>query len=341
MTTLISYVFPIYNEEGNIQLLYDTMSDLVADRDFDTEFIFVNDGSGDRSLEMLIKLSEHDPRVRVIDFARNFGHQIAVTAGVDAAVGDAVIIMDSDLQDPPAVSLELIDEWRAGYDVVYAQRRSRKDGFLKKLTADAYYRTLAALSDIDIPRNTGDFRLIDAKVAAQLRRYREHDRFLRGMVTDIGFKQKAHLFDRDARHAGETGYPVRKMLKFAADGIMGFSSKPLQLISRMGYVFAVIALLGILYALVVRLFFPEHAVEGWAFTVIAVLFVGGMQMIMLGIIGSYVGRIYTQVKGRPLYGIQAVYGRAGRDRAPGGAISAGPESVSPPDTRSEPPAPSR
>lgn len=316
MRKLISYIFPIYNEEGNIELLYRTMDELVRGLDYDVEFIFINDGSRDRSLELLKGLAARDPRVRVIDFARNFGHQIAVTAGVDAAVGDAIIIMDSDMQDPPAVSLELIKEWEAGNDVVYAQRRSRQDTAFKKLTADLYYRTLASLSDIDIPRNTGDFRLIDAKVAAQLRRYREHDRFLRGMVSDIGFRQKAVLFDRDARHAGETGYPLRKMIKFAIDGILGFSSKPLELISRLGLIFSLVAVVGVIYALVVRIFFPQHAVEGWAFTVIAVLFMGGLQLVMLGIIGSYIGRIYNQVKGRPLYGIQKVYGTPSRTEAP-------------------------
>lgn len=316
MRRLISYVFPIYNEAGNIPRLYDTMAALVAGLPYDVEFVFVNDGSRDASLALLTELAQRDPRVRVIDFARNYGHQIAVTAGVDAAVGDAVIIMDSDLQDPPAVSLELIREWEAGSDVVYAQRRTRQDSAFKRLTAGLYYRVLGALADIEIPRDTGDFRLIDAKVAAQLRRYREHDRFLRGMVAEIGFTQKAVLFDRDARTAGETGYPLSKMLKLAADGITGFSSKPLRLIGRLGYAIALAALLGAVYAVVVRLFFPEYAVQGWAFTVIAILLVGGLQLIMLGIIGSYVGRIYTEVQGRPLYGVRRVYGAAPRERAP-------------------------
>ena len=316
MRRLISYVFPIYNEQENIPRLYDAMGALVAGIDYDVEFLFVNDGSRDASLELLTGLAERDPRVRVIDFARNYGHQIAVTAGVDAAVGDAVIIMDSDLQDPPAVSLELIRAWEGGADVVYAQRRTRQDSAFKKLTADWYYRLLGVLSDIEIPRDTGDFRLVDAKVAAQLRRYREHDRFLRGMVAEIGFRQEAVLFDRDARTAGETGYPLSKMLKLAADGITGFSSKPLKLISRVGYAIALGALLGVLYAIVVRVFFPAYAVQGWAFTVIAILLVGGLQLIMLGIIGSYVGRIYTEVQGRPLYGVQRVYGTPPRERAP-------------------------
>lgn len=316
MKRLISYVFPVYNEEGTIPVLYATMTELADRLDYDVEFVFVNDGSRDRSLDLLKELVERDSRVRVVDFSRNFGHQMAVTAGIDAAVGDAVIIMDSDLQDPPAVSLDLIREWEAGYDVVYAQRRTRKDSAFKKFTADIYYRTLSALSDIEIPRNTGDFRLIDAKVAAQLRRYREHDRFLRGLFSDIGYRQTAVKFDRDARHSGESGYPLRTMLKFAADGIMGFSSRPLQLISHLGIGIAGLAVLGIVYALVARIWFPENIVQGWAFTIIAILFVGGLQLVMTGIIGSYIGRIYTEVKNRPLYGVQASYGTAARDEAP-------------------------
>ncbi len=316
---LISYVFPIHNEEGNIGVLYRAVQQVVRDLGHRVEFIFVNDGSQDASLDILLAIAAHDPRVRVIDFARNYGHQIAVTAGIDAAVGDAVIIMDSDLQDPPAVSLELVREWENGWDVVYAQRRSRRDTAFKKVTASLYYRLLNGLSEIDIPRDTGDFRLIDAKVAAQLRRYGEHDRFLRGMVTEIGFRQKAVLFDRQERHAGVSGYPLRTMIRFAADGIMGFSSKPLRLISRIGTGMALLALLGIVYALVRRLVYPEAVVSGWTFTIIAVLFVGGVQTLMTGIIGSYVGRIYTEVKDRPLYGVRAEYGRPARAAAPTGA----------------------
>lgn len=298
---LISYVFPIYNEEGNIDLLYDTMNQVTASLPYDIEFIFINDGSRDRSLELLRGLAERDARVRVLNLSRNYGHQLAVTAGLDAARGDALIIMDSDLQDPPEVSLELIKEWENGFDVVYAQRRSREDTAFKKLTADVYYRLLASLSSIDIPRNTGDFRLISRRVADDLKRYREHDRFLRGMVADIGYKQKAVQFDRHARHAGETGYPLSKMIRFAADGIMGFSSKPLQLITSSGYAIAALALIGIFYVLFRKIFFPAEVVSGWAFVTIVILFLGGLQLIMMGIIGSYVGRIYTEVKGRPLY----------------------------------------
>ena len=306
----VSYVFPVHDEEGNVDLLHEQVCDAIATLDVDAEFIYVNDGSTDDSLRRLVALSERDERVTVVDLARNFGHQMAVTAGIDHARGDAVIIMDSDLQDPPAVSVELIREWQDGWDVVYAQRRSRRDGPFKRATADVFYRFLGAMSSVEIPRNTGDFRLIDAAVADQLRRYGEHSRFLRGMISEIGFRQKAVLFDRDARHSGRTGYPLRKMVKFAVDGITSFSAKPLQLISRAGLIVSGLALVGLLYAVGVKVFFPERVVEGWTFIVATILLVGGLQLLLMGIIGTYVGRIYDEVKGRPLYGVQEIY-RAG------------------------------
>lgn len=306
---LISYVFPIYNEEGNIDLLIKTISELLSKHaGYDFELIFINDGSKDKSLDLLIKYQLKDSRLKIVDFSRNFGHQIAVTAGLDIAKGDAVIIMDSDMQDPPRVSFELIKQWEKGFDVVYAQRRSRKDTFFKKLTADMFYRTLQKLADIDIPRNTGDFRLIDRKVVDELKKFKEHNRFLRGMVSFVGFKQTAVLFDRDERHAGETGYPLKKMLKFAADGIFSFSTVPLKLISSIGYFVAALSLLGILYAIVMKIFAPEVTIEGWTFMVISVLFIGGIQLIMLGVLGSYIGRIYTESQARPLYMVKKVYG---------------------------------
>lgn len=304
----ISYIFPIYNEQDNIDLLYKSVqkSVKILKAKYELQFIFINDGSKDGSLIKLWDLQKKDKDIVVINFSRNFGHQIAVTAGIDYADGDAIIIMDSDLQDPPAVSLELISKWEEGYEVVYAQRRSRKDNLFKKLSADIFYRTLQRLADIDIPRNTGDFRLIDRKVVNEIKRYKEHNRFLRGMISHIGFKQIAVQFDRDKRHAGTTGYPLKKMLKFAADGIFSFSSAPLKAISRLGYFIALLSVLGILYALTMRLFLPTYVVEGWTFIVISIFFVGGIQLIMLGVLGSYIGRIYTEVQGRPLYTIDSI-----------------------------------
>lgn len=308
MKKLISYVFPIYNEAGNIDLLHQTMTELLQQRpEYNYEIIYINDGSRDNSLQLLLDIQKRDDRVVVIDFSRNFGHQIAVTAGLDHAAGDAVIIMDSDMQDPPRVSFELIDKWQEGYDVVYAQRRSRKDTFFKKLTADLFYRTLQRLADIDIPRNTGDFRLMDRKVVDEIKRFKEHNRFLRGMVSYVGFKQIAVQFDRDERHAGETGYPLKKMLKFAADGIFSFSSAPLKLISNVGYTIAGLSFLGILYAVVVKIVDPSRVVPGWTFIVISILFIGGIQLIMLGVLGSYIGRIYTEAQNRPLYMINEIH----------------------------------
>ncbi len=317
MKKTISYIFPIYNESENIPLLYKTMNSVVSKlKRYNVEFVFVNDGSKDKSIELLLDLAKSDERVVVIDFARNFGHQIAVTAGINAASGDAIVIMDSDMQDPPKVSLELIKEWENGYEVVYAQRRTRKDTFFKKLTANIYYRLLHSVADINIPRNTGDFRLIDRKVADELKRYGEHNRFLRGMISHIGFHQKAVLFDRDERHAGETGYPLRKMIKFAVDGILGFSSAPLKFISRLGSFMAGVSFLAILYALYIKFFMPGQAVEGWTFIVISLFLVGGIQLIMLGVLGSYIGRIYTEVQGRPLYSIRSItYGQSAKKKS--------------------------
>lgn len=301
----IAYIFPIYNESGNIPLLYDTMVETTATRsdEFEFEFVFVNDGSKDNSLDLLLELRDRDERVSVLSFSRNYGHQIAVTAGIDFADADAVIIMDSDLQDPPSVSLELVDRWLDGADVVYAQRRTRKDTAFKRWTAHGFYWTLSKLASIEIPRNTGDFRLLDRKVVEEIRKYREHNRFLRGLVSYVGFRQEAVLFDRDARHAGVTGYPLSKMIRFAADGILGFSVVPLQLISRVGFAISGLALVGMIYAVLVRLLSPEATVEGWAFVVVTMFLLGGIQLIMLGVLGSYIGRIYVEAQDRPLYAI--------------------------------------
>jgi glycosyltransferase involved in cell wall biosynthesis len=305
---LVSYIFPIYDESGNIDLLYKTMQKLLASKDeYSFELIFVNDGSKDDSLHKLVNIQKKDNRVKVVDLSRNYGHQIAVTAGLDLAKGDAIIIMDSDMQDPPKVSFALLAKWEEGFDVVYAQRKTRKDTIFKKFTANMFYRTLQKLASIDIPRNTGDFRLIDRKVLKSVNSMREHDRFLRGMVAWVGFKQIGVEFDRDARNAGTTNYPLKKMVKLAGDGILGFSTYPLQIIAKLGYFISVLAFLGIVYAMAYKLFYPEKTVEGWTFIVISILLMGGIQLITLGILGSYIGRIYTEVQARPLYLVQKIY----------------------------------
>ncbi|GEB63622.1 dolichol-phosphate mannosyltransferase [Sinomonas atrocyanea] len=323
---LLSFVLPVHNEAANVHPLHGRLTAIVEQLGHEAEFIYVNDGSTDESLAVLRGLARRDPRVVVIDFSRNFGHQIAVTAGLDEARGDAVVIMDTDLQDPPEVVFDLVAAWQGGADVAYAERRTRKDSWFKRTTASAYYRLLRRLSDIDIPANTGDFRLIDRRVVEELKKYREVDRYLRGMVSHVGFTQVAVPFDRDERLHGETGYPMAKMLKLAADGILGFSTFPLTVISRIGFLASGLAVLGALYALAMKLFAPQNVVDGWTFIVMSVLFVGGLQISMLGILGQYIGRIYREVQDRPLYTVRSVY-RHGEGRptagAPNGAARVG------------------
>lgn len=301
----VAYVLPVYEEAENIAVFHEALLAATAARtDLDFEFIYVNDGSRDDSLERLLALRAADQRVTVISLSRNFGHQLAVTAGLDVAVdADAVVVMDTDLQDPPRVSMEMIEMWEDGVDVVYAQRRSRKDSVFKRSTAWAFYWVLDRLASIEIPRNVGDFRLMDRKVVAEVARYREHERFLRGIVAHVGFRQEALLFDRDSRHAGTTGYPLRKMLKFAANGILGFSTVPLKMISRLGFVISAISLLLAAYVFGVRVFDPESAVPGWAFLGVGMFLLSGLQLIMMGVIGSYLGRVYVEVQDRPLYSV--------------------------------------
>ena len=299
---LLSIVIPCYNEE---EVIGETIKRLKAFReglvDLDVEFIFVNDGSRDRTLELLYAAQEQDPDVRVVAFARNFGHQIAVTAGVDAAAGDAVVLIDADLQDPPEVVHEMVAKWREGYQVVYGTRTERPgESAFKLATARAFYRVLNKLSDVPIPLDTGDFRLMDRKVVDALSAMPERDRFVRGLVSWVGFRQFALPYKRAERFAGESKYPLRKMVKFALDGILSFSTKPLQMAISLGMFASALALAGILYALGLRLF-TDIWVEGWTALMITVLFMGGVQLICVGILGEYVGRTYHEVKRRPLY----------------------------------------
>lgn len=308
----ITFVLPIYNEAGNIPRLYERLNGVSAVLAYGVEIIFINDGSTDNSLELLTAIQRQDHRVIVIDLARNFGHQLAVTAGLDTATGDAVVILDSDMQDPPEICLELIKRWEEGCDVVYAQRRTRKDTAFKRWTAAAFYHLLGRIAEVDIPPNTGDFRLMDRRVVQEVNKYREHDRFLRGMVSHVGFTQVAVQFDREERFAGTSGYPLRKMLKLAADGILGFSTFPLTLISRIGFGVAALSICGVLYAMYMKIFVPAAVVEGWTFIVISILFMGGLQLIMLGILGGYIGRIYKEVQDRPLYTVREIHRRVTR-----------------------------
>jgi dolichol-phosphate mannosyltransferase len=303
----VAFVLPVFNEAESIAMFHATLVSSTERRDdLHFEFIYVDDGSADGSLDQLLGLREKDARVTVLSLARNFGHQLAVTAGIDAAYAaqaDAVVVMDTDLQDPPAVSLELLERWDAGADVVYAQRRSRQDSRFKRSTAAGFYWLLDKMAETPIPRNVGDFRLMDRRVVAEVVKYREHNRFLRGIVAQVGFRQEAVLFDRDERYAGESKYPLRRMLRLAGDGVFGFSTQPLKLISHLGLLISAASLLGILYVLGVRFLDPDDSVPGWAFLAVAMFFLGGVQLIVLGVIGSYVGRTYVEVLDRPLYSV--------------------------------------
>jgi polyisoprenyl-phosphate glycosyltransferase len=299
---LLSVVVPCYNEE---EVLAETMRRLKAFcaelTDLNVELICVDDGSRDRTRELLKAYAAQDARIKIIGFARNFGHQIAVTAGIDAAEGDAVVLIDADLQDPPEVIHQMIVKWREGFDVVYGTRTDRPGESLFKLaTARGFYRVLNRLSDVPIPLDTGDFRLMSRAVVDTLRAMPERDRFVRGMVSWVGFRQTALPYSRAERFAGVSKYPLRKMLRFAIDGILSFSTKPLQLSIGLGFFSAFLALGGIVYAAAVRLL-TTHWVAGWAGILIAVLFIGGIQLISVGVLGEYIGRIYNEIKRRPLY----------------------------------------
>lgn len=306
----ISILLPFYNEEETIGKLHEELEKILVkiEEKYTVEVVCINDGSKDKTLEKLIELHEKDKRYTVINFSRNFGQQAALTAGLDYVDGDATIIMDADLQDPPAVALELLQKWEEGFEVVYAQRRQREgETFFKKFTAFAFYRILDMLANIRIPKDTGDFRLIDKKVVKALRTFREKNRFMRGLVSFVGFKQTAVLFDRAERFAGVTKWPLSKMIAFALDAITGFSTVPLELITRMGFTVSFLSFLGVIYALYSKLFLPDQTVSGWTLTIIAIFFIGGVQMIMLGILGTYIGRIYFEVQNRPLYIISKVW----------------------------------
>ncbi|SMC26525.1 dolichol-phosphate mannosyltransferase [Andreprevotia lacus DSM 23236] len=313
---LLSIVVPCYNEEEVIQETIKRLNAFSATlTDLDVELIFVDDGSRDGTRALLKAEAASNANVRIVGFARNFGHQIAVSAGIDAARGDAVVLIDADLQDPPEVVSEMIAKWREGYDVVYGVRTERPgETAFKRATARSFYRLLNKLSDVPIPLDTGDFRLMSRNVVDVIRAMPERDRFVRGMVSWAGFKQTALPYRRAERFAGETKYPLRKMLKFATDGIMSFSSKPLQMSIGLGMAAASLSLFGILYALFLRVF-TNVWVEGWTALMIAVLFIGGVQLVCVGILGEYIGRIYSEVKRRPLYVVQEYIGYPG-DHAP-------------------------
>ncbi len=297
----ISIVVPLYNEEKNIRLMHDRLVSSILKITSNFEIIYVNDGSNDNSFLELLKLSNEDERVKYINFSRNFGHQIAVTAGLDYSKGAAVVIIDGDLQDPPEVIPEMYVLYKEGFEVVYGQRLIRKgESFLKKITAKYFYRILKKITNINIPVDTGDFRLIDRKIVNDLKNMPEQNKFLRGQIAWLGYRQTSIFFERDERKFGETGYPFSKMLKFALDGITGFSDVPLQFVTKTGIFISFISFLVILYAIFSH-FILERTITGWTSLIISSMFIGGVQLISVGIIGEYISRINKNVQNRPLY----------------------------------------
>lgn len=300
--TLYSVVVPVYNEEAVVLETYIRLKGVMDALKEPYEVLFVNDGSLDKTTFIIGQLCETDHNVKLIDFSRNFGHQTAITAGMDYSEGDAVIVMDADLQDPPEVIPRMIDKWKEGFDVVYGKRLERKgDSFFKKATAKMFYRFLKSMTDVDVPADTGDFRLIDRKVCNALKTVGERNRYVRGIISWLGFRQTGLEFVRDNRFAGETKYPVRKMLKFAFDAIASFSYRPLKLASYVGALLSALSFCYLIVVLFQKLFMQESTVQGWASILAVSLFFNGIILIMLGIIGEYIGRIYDEAKGRPLY----------------------------------------
>lgn len=316
MRELISIVVPMYFEEEVAQECYNRLKYVMDENYINYEFVFVNDGSTDRTMEILLGIARFDPQVKIVNFARNFGHQTAVTAGIDYASGDAIVIIDADLQDPPEVITELIEKWHEGYDVVYAKRKKRVgETKFKLLTAKYFYKFLNYMSDIDIPKDTGDFRLIDRKVADVFKQMTERNRFVRGMFSWIGFKQTFIEYERDERFAGETKYPLKKMIRFASDGIIAFSTKPLKLVMSLGFFSVLISFGVLLYAILVKLF--GHEVEaGWASIMVAITFFSGIQLLGMGIVGEYIARIYDESKNRPIYVVKETVGLGERHHDP-------------------------
>lgn len=297
----LSVVVPIFNEAETIPELVERLTKAAENITTFYELIFVNDGSKDFSLQQLKTLNKSNARIKYISFSRNFGHQIAVTAGLDFSEGARVVIIDGDLQDPPELIPEMYNKSKEGFDVVYAKRVSRKgESFFKKTTATLFYRILSAITSIDIPLDTGDFRLMDRKVVNQLKQMPEKNKFLRGQIAWLGFKQTYVTFQRDERKYGSTGYPFRKMLRFALDGITSFSDMPLRMVRNIGFIVSSFAFVIILYAIFSH-FVLKQTITGWSSLIISSMFIGGIQLFAIGIIGEYISRININLLNRPLY----------------------------------------
>jgi dolichol-phosphate mannosyltransferase len=309
----ISVVVPVFNEAEGIQLFNERLTGVLKNiEQVSYEVVYVDDGSSDDSLEKLHRFALQNNRVKIIKLSRNFGHQIALTAGLDYAQGDAVVFIDSDLQDPPELIPQMVEKWQEGFDVVYARRLKREgESVMKLLTAKWFYRLLGRISEVETPPDVGDYRLISKRVADQLRSLREKDRYIRGLVSWIGFPQTSVLYDRNERISGETKYPLHKMIKFALDGVTSFSNAPLKLATWLGYCSALLAFLYLFSVIVQKLL--GYTVHGWATIMVAVLFIGGVQLICVGIMGEYLGRVYHEVKKRPIYIVEDTIGVSNGD----------------------------
>ena len=303
-----SIIAPVYNEEETLSEFYNRVLSVMDSLDGLSELLLIDDGSTDASLDLMRGFQQQTSLVRVISFSRNFGHQVAITAGIDYAIGDAVIVIDADLQDPPEVIPELVAQWQEGFELVLAVRSMRKgESWFKRTTASFFYRLINKLTDLHIPKDSGDFRLMDRKVVEALREVREQHRFMRGLSVWVGFRHTQVEYVRNERFAGISKYPLKRMLNFATDGITSFSHVPLQLAMSMGFIFAGIALLGIPAIITLR-FSGSREFFGQATTLVSVLLLGGVQLICLGIVGEYLGRIYNEVRRRPLYLISGQWG---------------------------------
>ena len=299
----ISVVIPMYYEEEVAQECYNRTSKVLQSLNkYEYEMIFVNDGSRDRTLEILENISKEDDKVKIISLSRNFGHQAAVTCGLKYTTGDAVVIMDADMQDPPEVIEQMITLWENGNEVIYAQRKSREgETKFKLITAKMFYRILNGLSDVEIPKDTGDFRLADRKVIDVINSLPEHNKFLRGLFSWVGFKQVPLKYERKERIAGKTKYPLRKMLKLASDGITSFSTKPLKVLGVLGIISVFVSILILIYALISYVFDLNQLTPGWTSLMVTITFLGGMQLLSIWLIAEYIGKIYDESKGRPEY----------------------------------------
>jgi len=319
-----SLIVPAHNEEGVIAELVDRLTEVMSALDGDAEVILVDDGSYDRTYELMLAAARNDERVRLVRLSRNFGHQIAITAGLDLATGDAVIVLDADLQDPPEVILEMAARWREGYDVVYAVREGRQgETRFKRATASAFYRALNSISEVEIPVDVGDFRLVDRRALDVFSGMRESNRFVRGMFSWIGLEQTGVAYSRHERFAGTTKYSIRRMIRFAVSGVIGFSSAPLRFALNLGFGASAVGFLIGLFAIAAKVT-GVFAVPGWASIVVAITFIGGVQLVVLGVIGEYIADIHAEVKNRPLYVVSELENFQGAPTLPRRAIIVAP-----------------